>query len=268
MRKILLLAIPFILNGATAICQTTATDFTATDCSSTSHTLFTELNAGKIVVLVWVMPCASCISDAKAGYDAVQSFATAHPNKVLYWMADDAGNTSCSALSSWASTNAIGPASATTVFFGNSGNTINESNYGGIGMPHVVVMGGSDHHIYYNQLNGSGDGTAITNAINTALAASTAGVSEVTNTAGELKVFPNPAMNNIAVSYSLNQSTNVSAEVFDIIGNRMGAKLPEQQMSGGHKVTVPINGNLANGLYLLKLTAGSNVQVVKFTVAR
>src|SRR4051812_39968068 len=102
MKKALLAVSIFLLNGIMAYSQTTATDFTAADCSAVNHSLFTELNAGKVVVLVWVMPCGACVSDAKAGYDAAQSFAISNPGKVLYWMSDDAGNTACSSLSSWA----------------------------------------------------------------------------------------------------------------------------------------------------------------------
>ena len=116
----------------------TAVDFTAPDCSGTSHNLFTELNAGKIIVLVWVMPCGTCISDAKAGYDAAQSFATSNPGRVIYWLVDDIGNSTCSTVSSWANTNGIVTNNITV--FSNSGNKIDEANYGGSAMPHVLVL--------------------------------------------------------------------------------------------------------------------------------
>ena len=61
MKKTLLTAISglFTILG---FAQTTATDFTANDCGGTSHTLFTELNAGNVIVITWVMPCSSCIT--------------------------------------------------------------------------------------------------------------------------------------------------------------------------------------------------------------
>ncbi len=266
--KKLLLPISIVLLGCiTAKAQTTGTDFTASDCSSTSHTLFTELNAGKVVVLVWVMPCGACISDAKAGYDAAQSFATSNPNKVLYWLVDDAGNTTCSSLSSWASTNAIGPTSSTVAFFGNSGNAISEANYGGTGMPHVVVMGGTDHHIYFNQKNGSGSGSAITTAINQAIAATTAGVGQVSSGNGAITLFPNPAKDQISVRYQLSQTSNVSIDVFNIQGERVQATSIANQPSGEQTTDLKFNGTLPNGVYSLRVSTNTESQTIRFTIA-
>src|ERR1043165_5686641 len=105
MKHFLFTALLLLFGLSLAVAQTTATNFTATDCNATSHTLFTELDAGKIVVLVWVMPCAACISDAKAAFDAVGSFASSNPGKVVFYLSDDIGDAGCSTLNSWASTN-------------------------------------------------------------------------------------------------------------------------------------------------------------------
>ena len=263
MKKILLSALTLLLPGIIAFSQTTATDFTATDCSSVSHTLFTELNAGKVVVLVWVMPCGSCISDAKAGYDAAQSFATSNPGKVLYWLSDDVGNTTCPTLSAWANTNSIGPANL--IVFGNANDTINEAGYGGTGMPHVVVIGGTNHHIFYNQKNGSNDGTAITNAITQALA--TVGVSRVANSNNELKLFPNPAKNKITINYFLEQAAAVSVEIYNVIGVKVKATIPLKQFPGQNSIVVNFENKLPNGIYMLRLNTESASQTIKFTIA-
>lgn len=120
-----IVTLALLVSGSLATsAQTTATDFTATDCSGNVHTLFSDLNSGKIVVMVWVMPCGSCISDAKAAYDAVQTFATSHPGKVLYYLADDFGDSNCATLTSWANSYGIG--AANRAIFSNSGNTIDE----------------------------------------------------------------------------------------------------------------------------------------------
>ena len=39
-----------------ALPQTNATDFSVDDCNGEFHNLFTELDAGKVVVIAWVMP--------------------------------------------------------------------------------------------------------------------------------------------------------------------------------------------------------------------
>ena len=50
-----LLILTTILASFGAFSQT-ATDFTCNDCAGSSHNLFSELDGGKVVVLVWVMP--------------------------------------------------------------------------------------------------------------------------------------------------------------------------------------------------------------------
>ena len=51
-----------------------APNFTATDCNGTSIDLYSQLDAGKVIVICWVMPCSSCIPASKTSYNVVQSF--------------------------------------------------------------------------------------------------------------------------------------------------------------------------------------------------
>ncbi len=261
--KRILTGIAFMLLNQIMVSGQTAVDFTATDCTGANRSLFTELDAGKVIVLVWVMPCATCISDAKAGYDAVAGFATTHPGKVIYWLADDEGNNTCSALSAWASANSIGPAGMT--YFDNAGNVIDQNNFGGYGMPHVAVLGGSDHHIYYSELNGSNNGTAITNAITTAINA-TSGIGNVSNSAGALSLFPNPAKDKISISYSLAYPANVNIEVCDAVGKNVQILTLGGQYSGPHSLELDLDHKLSAGIYFVKLVAGNDRQAAKFTI--
>ena len=261
--KKLLLALPMLLLTAlTVSAQTTATNFTASDCSSNSHTLYTDLDNGKIVVLVWVMPCGNCIGGAKAAWDAAQSFAVSNPGKVVYYLSDDVGNASCSTLSSWASTNSIGPANLTV--FDNSGTAINETNYGGSGMPHVMVIGGLDHKIYFNEKNGAASG--ITTAINSAIAAT--GVKETTAATSELKVFPNPAKERVSVNYSLGQSSAVSIIITNVVGAKVKTLSYPSQAAGQHEINITLDNSLSNGTYFLQLNAGGMQQTVKFAIVK
>ncbi|MBL7681894.1 MAG: T9SS type A sorting domain-containing protein [Flavipsychrobacter sp.] len=245
----LLLTVTSVLNA-----QTTATNFTAQDCSSTNRTLFTELNNGKIVVLVWVMPCGSCINGAKAAYNAAQSFATSHPGKVLYYMADDLGDATCSDLSTWITSNSIGNVSNMTLF-SNAGNVIKESDFGGTGMPHVVVIGGTDHKIYYNKKNSAtNDLSGITTAINSAIAGTT-GIAEVVNEIS-FGVSPNPAQSTITIT-----STNAIKKV--VVMSMSGQVMKEETYANG-KINPTISlSALATGVYSIKVTDITNKSAVE-----
>ena len=147
-KNLLILLLSFIaFNGFS---QTTATDFTQLDCNQVSHNLFTELNAGKVVVITWVMPCYLCVDGANAGWQAAQTFATSNPGKVLYYLVDDFGDNTCSDLSAWITANNVAGGSP-PVRFENVGKPINMNDYGSGGMPKVVVVGGPSHYVYFNE---------------------------------------------------------------------------------------------------------------------
>jgi hypothetical protein len=259
MKNLLLFIIALTFSVSVTLAQTAA-DFTATDCNSTSHTLYTELNSGKVIVFVWVMPCATCITGAKAAYDAVQSFASSHPGKVLYYMADDGMSTpSCSSLQSWASTNGI---SSPNAIFTNAGNVINETNYGGSGMPHIMVVAGTDHKIYFNELNGTGANTQT--KIGEALAA--LNVAEAQKEPNKLSVFPNPAKNSISVAYNLDRPSDVTLNIVNAIGVKVRS-ITEWKPAGKHEVMIPFYNKLSNGIYFMQINSGNSSRIIKFVVA-
>jgi len=252
----LITSIALMLAAAISNAQTTATNWTATDCSSVSHTLFTELDAGNIIVFIWVMPCGSCVNGAKAAYNAVQSFATSHPGKVRYYIADDLGDASCTTLTSWITSNTIGATSNMTIF-SNAGNVINEADFGGTGMPHVIVMGGTDHKIHYNKKNSlTNDQPGITAAINTALGALS---TPVITSENSVSVVPNPATGVITVSYaSAVQQVSVTSVTGEIVRNVTFE-------NGKMNPTVNL-ADVAPGIYFVKVKDNDGKTFVKEVV--
>lgn len=251
MKKLLLFSL-LATAGFTVKSQTTATDFTALDCNAVSHNLFTELNAGKVVVMVWVMPCSACEGPAKAAYNAVQTFASSHPGKVLYYLIDDYGDDPCPTLSGWVNSASIGNA-ANMAIFENAGNTIKMSDYGSNGMPKVVVAGGAGHTIYFNKNNNlADDEPGITAAINDAL--NPTGIREITNEI-RFSVAPNPAGSEIAIGYE----APVRTVVITTIG---GQVVKENVFTNGLLNPVISLGDLAKGIYLVRVADIDNRQGV------
>lgn len=236
--------------------QTVATDFTTDDCASTSHTLFTELEAGKVIVMIWVMPCGACISKAQTVQTTVDGMA--NPN-VLFYLVDDVGNTSCATLDSWAATNSLTPDAS----FGNSGNVIDMEDYGTIGMPKVVVLGGTDHTVFYNT-NGTVSASELEDSITAALTASIADNNPIQF---GLTSFPNPAKTSVQITWSMSVSDNTIMEVFDLSGRILNS-IDLGVLSAGSQSYLLNIESFEEGSYFIKLNVGLISETIRLTVVR
>jgi hypothetical protein len=236
-----------------------ATNFTANDCSGASHTLFTELDAGKVIVITWVMPCAACIAIASTSANTAQGFSSSYPGRVKFYLTDDYADTPCSTLTGWANTNSI----TTNACFSDA--SINMADYGGPGgsMQKTVVLGGANHTVFYN-VNGTVTASAIQTAISNALAA-TSGVANNNEIILGLSVFPSPASSNTRINYSLTRAANINIELVNLLGEKISLLSAGTQSPGKHEF--PINVETLNeGIYFVKLNAGELTQTIKFTI--
>jgi hypothetical protein len=262
MRNLYLICLFLLSFGYVGLAQTTATDFTSNDCAGNSQTLFTQLDADKVVVLVWVMPCGSCTGPAKTAYNIVQSYATSNPGKVVYWLIDE--NNNCTGMNNWATANSV---STNSIKFSNS--AISQSPYGSSGMPKIVIAAGTTHKVYFNQ-NGSaaGNSTNLQAAINLAITETTSptGISEKNSPNNKLSLFPNPASNVINIAYSLTKEMPVNLEVFNMLGEKVRTIAIEKQSAGKHDYSINVE-SLQNGVYYVKLGVENNSSVIKFNVS-
>ena len=81
-------------------------------------------------------------------------------------------------------------------------------------------------------------------------------------------VGPNPTTGTAAVRFALGAAAEVGVEVFDVLGRRVAAVAPQAFGPGdGHRVALRL-GAVAPGLYVARVTAGAEVQSVRFTVVR
>jgi hypothetical protein len=260
MKKLLLIFIASIASAALSA-QTTATNFTCNDCSGTSHTLFTELDAGKVIVLTWVMPCGSCIAGASTAATTVQhNYASSNPGIVKFYLADDLANTPCATLTGWANTNQI----SADAFFSDA--VIKMADYGASGMPKTIVIGGINHTVFYNQ-SGTPVSSALKAAIDNALSTNTAGIIENNNVKMGLTIFPNPALNNAKIKYTLTKPSEVSLEVMDLLGKKIKTVSLGTQPAGNQEYLIDLE-SLNNGIYFTRLNAGKTSEIVEVTVTR
>lgn len=237
----------------------TATDFTANDCNGNPHNLFNELNAGKVIVLCWVMPCSNCTGPAQTTHNVVQSFQASNPNKVFMYLADDYANTNCASLSSWATSNSLTNA---TLF---SSAAINMNHYGTAGMPKVVVLGGTTHSVYYNA-NNTVNQTSLQNAITAAIAANASGIAEESEVLSALGITPNPSVNKSTITFTLNRSSEVTAEIYNHVGQKIAVAFNGALSAGEKQIDLDTN-SLSKGLYFVNLKVAGTSKMIKLLVA-
>jgi hypothetical protein len=252
MKKYILKSLLVLFAANISFAQTTATDFITNDCNGITHNLFDSLDAGNVIVICWVMPCTPCATYAGYASDAVQSFATSHPGRVKYYLADDYANSTCSYLLGWASNYNI----ATDAFF--STTDLDMLDYGTVGMPKVVVLGKNTHTIYYNENDNKTTQIGVENAITLALTSST-GIDEQAENNLNLTAYPNPTTGTINVEY--NSQTPVQ---FNVI-NMLGENVLSQNTNNTKNTTIDVS-SLTKGLYILQMTTDSKTTSLKFTL--
>ncbi|MGV3629895.1 MAG: T9SS type A sorting domain-containing protein [Bacteroidota bacterium] len=257
---VLCLAMSAIIFSSQSFSQTTAVNFNCDDCHGVTHDLFSELDAGKVIVIAWVMPCGGCINGALSAYAAVQNYASSNPGEVLFYIVDDYGNTNCSSLGAWAENNGM------TDFTPFSNALISMADYGEDGMPKVIVLGGNSHTVFYNANNSDIDAVNISNAISSAL--SGASLNEL-NQKKELVVYPNPGTADFSINIEALgiQSTdevnivlkNIAGdEVSHIFKGKWNANQPTIQFNTAH---------LSAGTYFVHCTDQKTARTLKIVIS-
>lgn len=260
-----ILFLTVIFAGVSSFGQTTATDFTANDCSGTSYNLFNELDNGKVVVIAWTMPCFGCIGPCIAAHDAAASFSGSNPGEVDFYLVDDYADTDCASLEGWGATYGL---VSTKAYFSNA--AIDMNDYGTPGMPKVVVIGCSGtHKIFFNK-NSAPTYTEIQAAIGEALSSSACalGVDELgVESPFELNVYPNPVVAQFNISFNLLSPSNVLIEVIDFTGAVVGTVSNAAMLAGNH-TSVLSTEDYAGGIYIVKISTDDAVETKKVVVTK
>jgi len=238
----------FILSLSSQTKAQTATNFTEEDCNGVSYTLFDELDAGKIIVIAWVMPCGSCSYYGAGAYDAVQTFTETHPGKVEFYLTDDYANTSCTSISNWGNTYNM----ENHIAF--SSNAISMSDYGTDGMPKVVVLAGNDHTVLYNKNNGAISFDGVVEAISLGL--SSVGIEDNKTLNKTLSIFPNPSNGSMTLDFYMEENSTI--EVFTLLGEKvLNVNLDPCTPNQKNKIELNLS-NQSDGMYLVNLNTGTH----------
>ena len=230
----------------------TAVDFTTDDCNGVSHNLYDSLDVGNVIVLAWVMPCGPCATYTLPAYSAVQSFALSHPNKVHFYLVDDFANTACPTLVNWGNSNNM---PLNTAF---SSSMISMNDYGSNGMPKVVVLGGANHSVYYNENDNKINFNGVQGAISNALSSPLNTNDDLAVNDFNISVFPNPTANILNICYESNKSFNVVFEIVNVLGKTVYYSTDNNTLSCKDSGNKNINmSQFKKGVYFLNILSES-----------
>lgn len=261
MKKLIAGVCSFLLINNILLSQTTAVDFNTVDCAGTVHHLYSDLDSGKVVILDFVMPCGFCIAPSISAYKVFEEFKLNYPNRVLFYLSDGFGSNICSDLNTWAVANNISDA------FIFSSHAVTMNDYGALGMPKVLIFGGANHQIYYNQNDSlAGDSLALYSAIDSALK-STVNIQKRLIDNFQLNLFPNPVVNKGTASYTLTENTDLILEIYNTNNEQIYCIKKANELKGKHETIIEFE-KFVSGNYLLVIRTNKSSSSIKFTIAR
>lgn len=82
-----------------------------------------------------------------------------------------------------------------------------------------------------------------------------------------ITTHPNPATENVTLRFSLDESSSVEIEVFDLLGRRVHQQKSQRVPAGSHTADLNVR-SLTNGTYVVRLTTNNSVQSTVITVLR
>lgn len=81
-----------------------------------------------------------------------------------------------------------------------------------------------------------------------------------------VKVFPNPIVDQISLSFRLDKQSNVSVKVMDALGNEVMTLLNQELEAGPQSHVFDTDNKLTNGFYFIRVTAGTETVVKRISV--
>ncbi|HLN53227.1 MAG TPA: T9SS type A sorting domain-containing protein [Lentimicrobium sp.] len=236
---ILILLIPF----STLLSQEVAMDFTETSCNGTEHHLFAELDQGKVIVLEFVMlNCSPCIVGTNAMVDITETFESVYPGRVKLYSYGFLDIYTCAQILSWQSINSY---SHETFSQGEE----QVSYYGGMGMPTIVVLGTTNHKVFYKTIGYTPAVDApLKAAIESALTESSLGL-EYPELNDNFKIYPTLFNDKLY----LEAGDILNGSVIDLY-NASGHKVISEIISPYNNKTLE-TASLPKGIYFLRLNS-------------
>lgn len=191
---------------------TVGMDFDTTDCNGNNQHLFADLDQGNVVIIEYFMlSCGSCIVAGNKLEAMKTDLEVQFPGKVKAYAIGFSDSYSCASITDWVTSNGYN-----SIPMAKGAKQV--AYYGGMGMPTVVVLGGTDHAILGSPYIGlqTSDTSLIANSIRTFFGEPSLGLQESEEFNAKVRLFPNPTNSQIEVS--LIEAQSVSMEILDLNG--------------------------------------------------
>jgi thiol-disulfide isomerase/thioredoxin len=236
--------------------QSTAMDFTQDECEGNPHHLYSELDAGNVVIMEFVMlNCAPCISGTKALENITAPYAVSHPGRVHIYSYGFLNSYNCEQMTAWKIDNEF----SHPVF---SEGEDQVAYYGGMGMPTIVVTGTNMHKVFFKSIGYTAElDEFIKQAIDSALLYNPTGVGENKLTAN-FRVYPTVITDNFRIEagqdtegaeYTVCNSSGKVVLTGTIPGNGVAAVASSGLAKGIYFVRLKQDDNYSEGIKLIKL---------------
>ena len=253
-----LIALMFVITISKA---QTPMQFSGVSCNGAPVDLFADLDAGKAVILHFYMPsCGSCPPPAQKIQTMANKINAMYPGKVKGYAFPYQNSTTCTYSAGWVSSNNLG-----TLYQAMDSGAAHVANYGGFGMPTVVLLGGSgaNRRVMFSTLSFStSDTTAMRDSILALL--STTGINDLPSVVNAFSVYPNPASDNISIKLDLNETSNLIVDITDLNGKQVAMIMNEKQNG---LVSKQFNiDELPSGNYFVRLQVNGRTVTQKLTV--
>lgn len=260
----LALAVSTIFTVQKSNAQMNAMDFTMVDCSTTptTHNLFTDLNAGNAVIIEFFMTsCGSCISAGSKLEAMKANLLSQYPGMVKSYAFGFNNSYSCTTVKNWVTNNGF------TSIPSDSG-AAQVAYYGGMGMPTIVVIAGTNHKLLGAPYVGftTSDTTIMATDIRNFFATTT-GVNELKSNLSELNIYPNPTTNDVKISFNLTENAITVIELMDVTGRIVKTLLNEKMPVGASTKTFNVS-SLDNGNYIVRINTNGKMTQQKLSIIK
>lgn len=252
--KTLVLTLCFLLSASAASAQkpTVAMDFTADDCGGFSHNLFSELDAGNVILMEFIMfNCTPCITARQALQPMFEAFNASHPGKFQIYTIGWTNNMTCAQMQTWMEKHAF-----LNHFFPGNGDLTDY--FGGMGMPTIALVAGKDHKVLYVNDVSTGfrlSDTAVLKSL-IAEALTPADVEPGFSASNEFRLYPNPAYDIIRIAIP-DAEVIGEVEILNSLGQVVATR------SVGATAEIQLTG-LTPGFYSIRYSGGGQQRQLSF----